>query len=115
MNDTTKDKEYKLIVTIVSKGIGTGVVEAGKKAGAKGGTILLGRGTAPPSVYQNILGITFNPEKEIILILADEDTTDEILEAISDKARLNEPGKGIAFVTPLKDIAGFVQLLKQLS
>ena len=71
MSETKNDNQYKLIVTIVIKGMGTRVVEASKRAGARGGTILLGRGTAPPSVYQNILGITFNPEKEIILTLAD--------------------------------------------
>jgi len=107
-------KRYKVIVTIVEEGTASKVVAASKEAGAKGGTILLGRGTAPQSVYLDVLGLNFDPEKEIILTLAEEDMVDKILQAISEEGKLNQPGKGIAFVVPLKSLTGMVHLLETL-
>jgi hypothetical protein len=111
MNETTA-KRYKIIVTIVGKGKASRVVAASKKAGAKGGTILLGRGTAPASVYLDILGINFDPEKEIVLTLADEDIADHLLQAMLDEGKLDLPGNGVAFVLPVKNLAGIIRLLK---
>jgi nitrogen regulatory protein P-II 1 len=114
MNETTTANPYKLILTIVAKGKASKVVAASKKAGAKGGTILPGRGTAPVSVYLDILGINFDPEKEIVLILAEEDIIENILQAISNEVKLNQPGNGVAFVVPVKGLAGIIYLLKML-
>ena len=40
-----KTKEFDLIVTIVKKGFSEQIIQASIKAGAKGGTVLFGRGT----------------------------------------------------------------------
>lgn len=104
------DAEQKIIVTIVSKGSASKIVTASRKAGAEGGTILLGSGTAGKSVYLDILGVNFDPEKEIILTLAPKDRVSEILQAILDKGNLNTPGKGIGFVINVKGLAGICHL-----
>ena len=111
-NTTPINAEHKLIVTIVSKGSASKIVAASRKAGAGGGTILLGRGTAGKSVYLEILGINFDPEKEIILTLAPKDRVDVILQAILDEGNLNKPGKGIGFVVNVKGLAGIFHLLE---
>lgn len=102
MNDSlTLPGQYKLIVTIVKKGTASKVVEVTKKAGAEGGTILLGRGTAKKSVYLDLLGINFDPEKEVVLTICSENTVDDILDAVVKEVKLNKPGNGISFVIKL--------------
>jgi hypothetical protein len=113
MNDKGNmiQEEYRLIVTIVSKGAASGIVKASKEAGSGGGTILLGRGTAGKSIYLDILGINFDPEKEIVLTLAPRDKAGAILQAIVEEGSLNKPGKGIGFVVNVRGLAGIFHLL----
>ena len=40
------DYKYELIVSIVNAGFSEAVMEAAKEAGARGGTVIHGRGTA---------------------------------------------------------------------
>lgn len=96
---------YDLIVTIVNKGKGDKVVEASKKAGAEGGTIMYGRGTGIHEKAR-LFGIPIEPEKEIILTLTPSDITQEVLQTILKEAELNKAGKGIAFVLALDKVVG---------
>ena len=102
MNETIK---FELIVTIVNKGKAWDVIEASKKAGAEGGTIMGGRGAG---IHENIkiLGIPIEPEKEIILTLVPSTITDKVLESISNSVGLRKPGKGIAFVLDIEKTVG---------
>jgi nitrogen regulatory protein P-II 1 len=105
-------KKYKIIVTIVKKGLGSKVVTASKKMGAQGGTILFGRGTADRKIYENLLGIDFEPEKEIVLSLVSEDYTDHVLDQIIKETKLKKTGKGIAFVLDVNKYIGIAHLLE---
>lgn len=100
-----------LIVTIVSKGHASEVINASKKAGAEGGTIIHGRGTG---IHEDakIFGIPIEPEKEIILTLIDHDKMDKVLKAIEKELCLDKPGKGIAFVLDVKKVVGICHLCK---
>ena len=101
---------YKeLIVTIVKKGWSLQVIEASRKAGASGGTIIPGRGTGIHEM-QTLLGIRIEPEKEIILTIVSPEQTDTILAAIVSAAELDKPGNGIAFVINLDKVAGRVHM-----
>jgi len=94
---------YKLIVTIVSKGKAGRVVDVAHEAGASGGTILLGHGAA----VRLLLGISIDPEKEIVLTVIGEDKLQEVLDAISFEMELDSPNKGLAFVLSLDRVVGF--------
>ncbi|NPV80927.1 MAG: P-II family nitrogen regulator [Firmicutes bacterium] len=104
---------YDLIVTIVNKGYAEKVVGASKKAGAEGGTILFGRGTGIHE-HAKLLGITIEPEKEIILTLIDHQQSGKVLEAIINETELNKPGKGIAFVLEVGKVVGINHLLNRM-
>ena len=108
----TVGEGYKLIVAIVAKGMASRLLTAVKKAGAEGGTILLWRGTASKSIYLDLLGMNFEPEKEIILTGVKADKVDDVLQVIVNEGKINKPGKGISFVLNIKGIAGIVHLLK---
>lgn len=107
---------YDLIITIVNKGHSELVVEASKKAGAEGGTILFGRGTGVREKAK-LFGITIEPEKELILTLIKREQTEKVLESIIKDAHLDKPGKGIAFVLEVEQVAGinhqFNQMLRE--
>ncbi|MDN5310445.1 MAG: hypothetical protein PWP14_1839 [Methanolobus sp.] len=107
------DNDLVLIVTIVKKGWGDKVVKASRKAGAKGGTILFGRGTG---VHENksLLGMLIEPEKEVVFTLAEYINADKIIEFVSEEVGLNKPGNGLGFVIPLERVFGTAQVLCNL-
>jgi nitrogen regulatory protein PII len=102
--------EYDLIVTIVDRGFAERVVKASKEAGAEGGTIVFGRGTGIHET-RKLLGIPIEPEKEIVLTAVPRSITEQVLSAVIEAGKLNQPGTGIAFVIELKKIAGICHIL----
>ena len=102
--------DTSLIVTIVRKGWGSTVLQASVKAGARGGTVLGGRG-AGINEQETIFGLSIEPEKEILLTLVPAERVDAILQAIVDAAELDEVGHGIAFVLPVDRVVGVARFL----
>lgn len=102
-------ENFDCIVTIVNKGHSEPVVDASRKAGAEGGTILFGRGTGIREV-KSILGLAIDPEKEVVLTLVPADISLRVLEAIVEAGKLERPGAGIAFILPVKGVAGICHL-----
>lgn len=103
-------KGCDLIVTIVKKGFSEQIIQASIKAGAKGGTVVFGRGTGIHE-QKKILGIPIEPEKEIVLTVVSKKQTDTILKAITDAGELDKPGMGIGFVISLDRVTGMCHLL----
>lgn len=99
-----------LIVTIVRKGWGSTVLEASVDAGARGGTVLGGRG-AGINEKEKIFGMSIEPEKEIVFTLVPSPRADAILDAIVKAADLNDVGRGIAFVLPVEKVVGVAHFL----
>ena len=79
--------------------------EAAREAGATGGTVLRGRGTANQEA-ERFFHITIQPEKELVMILVRREDKDAILHAIYHAAGLNTAGQGIAFSLPVDSTAG---------
>jgi nitrogen regulatory protein PII len=107
------DETYSLIVTIVRKGWGSTVLEASVSAGARGGTVLLGRG-AGVNEREKIFGVSIEPEKEILLTVVRADRADAILAEIERAAGLEEVGHGIAFVVPVDKLVGVAHFMRLL-
>lgn len=103
-------QQQSVIVTIVRKGWGSTVLEASVQAGARGGTVLMGRG-AGQNEKEKMFGVSIEPEKEILLTVVSSDRVDAILEAIVKAAELNEVGRGIAFVVPVDKVAGVANFM----
>lgn len=98
---------YDLIVTIVNKGWSSTIVEASQKAGARGGTVIKGRGTGLKVAA--LFGIPVEPEKDIILNAVPSSISQQVLLAVSHSAALEKPGNGIAFIVPLAGIVGIFE------
>lgn len=104
--------EHKLIVTIIKRGWAERVVTAARKAGARGGTILHGRGVGIHE-QKMLLGIPIEPEKEIVLTIIPQDKVDAVLEAVMEAGQLNKPGTGIGFVLDVEKVVGIVGMLEK--
>lgn len=104
--------DASLIVTIVNKGWGSTVLEASVRAGARGGTVLFGRGSGIHE-QKKLFGMAIEPEKEVILTVAYAHQVDAILEEIVRAAQLNSTGKGIAFVLRVEKVVGVAQFMTQ--
>ncbi len=87
---------YTLLTVIVNHGYADDVMADARKAGASGGTILNARGTGREEDVK-FFGITLVPEKEMLMIVAENGKADTILEAIRKVPNLTEPGGGIVY------------------
>lgn len=101
--------EYTLIATIINRGFSDDVMDAAREAGARGGTVVYAHGTGLHE-GNGFFGLSIHPEKEIILILADEGHRKEIMQAIVRHNGLSTEGAGITFSLPVTNIAGIAKL-----
>ncbi len=99
------DYQHEAIFCIVNNGYSEVVMDAAKKLGARGGTIINARGTANKEA-EKIFNITIQPEKEIVMILVPSALKDDILHALYKEAGLDTPGQGIAFALPVDAAVG---------
>lgn len=96
---------YQIINTIVEKGQAERVIDAAVSAGSRGGTIINGRGS---SIHETarLFGMTIEPEKEIVLILAPVEDVKRIVDTIYEEMDLQAPGNGVVFVQDLARVRG---------
>jgi hypothetical protein len=95
------DIKFELVICIVNAGFSQIVVEAARKAGARGGTILRARGSANPEA-EEFFGVTIQPDKELVLILVPASIKDEVLTTVYKESGLSQEGQGIAFSLPVE-------------
>jgi nitrogen regulatory protein PII len=103
---------HEAILCIVNDGFSETVMDAAKKVGARGGTIINARGTAGKEA-ENFFGISVQEEKEIVLILTEKNNRDVILSALYDEVGLNSAGQGIAFSLPVDGVVGLTPIEKK--
>lgn len=98
---------YKAVFVVVDKGKGEEVVESAIKVGAKGATIINGRGSG---IHEQkfLFNIPIEPEKEIVLMIVKEELSETVINAVRADMKIDEPGMGILFVLDVKDTVGLV-------
>lgn len=96
---------HEVIFCIVNSGYSESVMDAAKKLGARGGTVINARGTANKDA-ETFFGITIEPEKEIVMILVPASIKDDVLHALYKEAGLDTRGQGIAFTMPVDSVVG---------
>lgn len=96
---------YKLVTTIVEKGNAEDVVEAAALAGAKGGTILGARGSGVHE-HTKVFSMSIEPEKEVVMMLVEEEAVEAVVHQINEKMNINEPGRGIVYVQDVNKTYG---------
>lgn len=93
------------IFVIVDKGNAETVVSAAEAAGARGATVINGRGAGAHETSK-LFAMEIEPEKEIVLILANRSKFESITDSIRQRAHLDEPGKGLLFAVDIQQAYG---------
>jgi nitrogen regulatory protein PII len=102
-----KKNDYDVVFAIVNDGFTDLVMEAAKRAGARGGTIMVAHGTGNKDI-EKFFGVVITPEKQIVIILVPSKIKDEVMSNIYKDVGINTKGQGIAFSVPAKDVVGLV-------
>ncbi len=96
---------HEAIFCIVNSGYSETVMDAAKKGGARGGTVINARGTAGKEA-ETFFGLSVQEEKEIVMILASAECKNAILEHLYEEVGLHTAGQGIAFALPVDAVVG---------
>ena len=99
--------DLSLITCIVQRGAANGVVRAAMGAGAHGATVHYAEGSGMRERL-GILGFAVEVEKEVIQIMVANEQSERIFEAMYLAGKLDTPGMGFIFMTPLEKGATFV-------
>ncbi len=97
--------KFKLILSTVKTDITDHIVDAAKKAGATGATIIPARGTGIHEA-KTFFGLSLEAQTDIILLLVEEHLVPKILDAVKKAGEFHKPGTGIAFVIPIEQVVG---------
>ncbi|MBR5288847.1 MAG: P-II family nitrogen regulator [Clostridia bacterium] len=103
-----KTNNHEVIFAIVNAGFAEDVMSVAREHGARGGTILNGRGVAREESLA-FFGIPLHAEKEILMMVVEKDVKNDILNAIYKEMGMGKPAQGIAFTLPVSDVAGLVK------
>jgi nitrogen regulatory protein PII len=99
--------DVSLITCIVQRGIADEIVTAAQEAGAQGATVFYARGEGVRERL-GIFGLAVEVEKEVINIMVATDQVDRIFERIYLAGKLDTPGMGLIYVTPLEKAATYI-------
>ncbi|MBN1823486.1 MAG: P-II family nitrogen regulator [Endomicrobiales bacterium] len=97
----------QLITCIIERGKADVVVDSALKSGAQAATIYYARGRGVRE-HLGFVGKLIQPEKEVVLIVTKPDQTQKVFETVIEVAKLNQPGKGFAYVQPVQQAVGFI-------
>lgn len=88
-----------LIIISVNEGFTEDVMEAARRAGATGGTVIKGRLTDIEQ-FTEFVNTEVDEEREILFILAPSKITKDIMERVNKDFGLTSPANGIIFSVP---------------
>lgn len=100
--------EYEALYVIVNKENADKVIEISQKEGARGATVVHGRGSGiqKKSVFLNM---TIEPEKDIVIMLIKKEISEKVKSSIYEAMNLEENSQGILFSLPVSDVRGLVE------
>ena len=107
---------FKLILAFVEDSETSAVLEAARKAGATGSTVISQARGEGVEKSKTFFGLTLETQRDVILLLVEEHLSRSILETIAREAGFDErPGSGIAFQVDVEDAVGINHQVRKLS
>ena len=103
-NNMTENK-YTMVAAIVDQGHGEEVMNAARSEGARGGTVIHGRQVGDETAV-NFWGISLQDEKEIVMIITDEEHKLPIMKVISRECGVKTEAKGFVVSLPIDRVIG---------
>ena len=99
--------DASLITCVVQTGVADDIINEAQAAGAQGATVYYARGSGVRERL-GVLGLAIEVEKEVITIVVPNDQVDRIFERMYVAGKLDTPGMGIIYVTPIEKAATYV-------
>lgn len=99
--------DLALITCVVQRGRADDIIKAAQSVGAQGATVYYARGGGIRERL-GLLGLAIEVEKEVINILVANDQIDRVFEKMYVAGKLDTPGMGIMYVTPLEKAATYI-------
>lgn len=96
-----------LITCIVQRGSANEIVKAAVLAGAQGATVYFATGSGMRERL-GLLGMAVEAEKEVVNIVVPSEQADHIFEVMYKAGKLDTPGMGFIYITPLEKAATFI-------
>lgn len=107
---------FKLIIIMVDDERTQKVLDSAREAGATGCTVLnqaRGEGIKPAKTF---LGLSIDSQVDVILMLAEEHLSREIMEQVAEAGEFDEtPGTGITFQIDVEDAIGVRHQIQALT
>ena len=100
---------YEIVLAIVNEGHTDTVMDAAREAGARGGTVLHGKGTGSKDAAK-FFGVSIASEKEVIMIVARSSEKAAIMKSIVNKAGTQTEAGAVVMSLPVSAVAGFGML-----
>lgn len=102
---TMNETPYSLILTVANSTHAHEVMEAARRAGAKGGTLIKGRHQGSKEAF-HYLQMTLQQEQEMFFILVPQAKKMAVMTAIAQTCGLNTPAQATVFSLPVDDVFG---------
>ncbi|MBT3347187.1 MAG: P-II family nitrogen regulator [Thiotrichales bacterium] len=96
-----------LITCIVQRGNADAVIKASREAGAQGATVNYAKGTGIRE-RMGVMGVAVEVDKEIIQVIVSSEQEELIFEQMYLAGKLDTPGMGIMYTTPLDKAATYI-------
>ena len=102
----TKNLPLILIVAVANEGRTDTVMNAARAAGAAGGTVIHGKGTASEEAA-HFFNISIASEKEMIFIVSKKEQKTQIMRSVLEKAGPGTAAGAVLFSLPVTSVEGF--------
>ena len=101
--------EYVCLYVIVDRHMGQKAIHIAQDNGARGATVIHGRGAGEEIKGRIFLHMNIEPEKDMVVMLIKKDLEEKITTEIYKQMDLEVPGKGIIYSVPVNHVAGLVE------
>lgn len=108
--------DVALITCVVKGGMSDVILKAARDVGAITGAISFHARGYGARERLGLLGIAVEAEKEVVSILVSSEQRDTICNSIYQAGKLDAPGNGYLYITPLEKVATYIpqELMKKL-
>lgn len=98
-------QEYSMVMVIVDQGFSEEVMDAARPVGASGGTVFHSRRIGSEEAMK-FWGISVQPEREIVMILACKEDKLPIMQAIGKQCGMQSEAHGVVLSVPVDGVIG---------
>ena len=107
---------FKLIIALVEDSKTALVLDAARKAGATGSTVINHARGEGIETSKTFFGLTLETQRDMLMFLVEEHLSRSILEKIAEVAEFDlSAGSGIAFQIDVEDAVGVAHQVEKLS